>query len=197
MISTTTYLLIFCFAYGLGSLSTASMLCSLWSLQDTKKVGSNNPGASNMLRVYGKLPGILTLLGDIAKGFIAIKMAQMFIPSTAAINLACIAVVLGHNYPIIYRFKGGKGVATVLGVFMGLNYYIAMVLILIWAAVVWLSKFASLGSLCAVLTVLVCSFWYLPEHLYAVISIASLVIWAHRLNIVRLWNRTENKLIAK
>src|SRR3989338_5557219 len=143
------WLLVF-FAYLLGSIPTGFVVGSLSGI-DIRRAGSGNVGATNVARVVGKAQGLLTLLGDVAKGFIPVYLAYRLGLTQAMTAAAALAAVLGHLYPVFLKFRGGKGVATALGVFLGLAPMAAVVLIFIFSCVAVASRIVSLASILAAL----------------------------------------------
>lgn len=175
------------FAYLLGSVSTGFLLGSLSGV-DVREAGSGNVGATNVARVVGKKQGILTLLGDVAKGFIPTFLSLQLGLSAAATSLVAFAAFLGHLYPAFLRFRGGKGVATALGVFLALAPAMTGLLVLVFLAVVAATRMVSLGSLVAA-ALAPAAFWLSSRPLPLIglsILIAALVLFRHRENIQRL-----------
>ena len=200
------------FSYLLGSISSAVILSKSLFGRDIREVGSKNAGATNMLRTHGKKMGVLTLILDVLKGVIAVLLA-MLIKNTISGNeyilrslpfFAGLFVILGHNFPVFFNFKGGKGVATSLGVVLTLNYKIALIIAVIAISVMAITRYVSLGSILAGILYIATDItymiftdnFYLPELIFAIL-IAGLLIIRHRANIKRLLNGTENKLGQK
>ena len=181
-------------AYLLGSVPTGYILGSLAGV-DVRKAGSGNVGATNVARVLGKGRGALTLMVDVGKGWLAVFLALQLGVSLPWRTLVGIAVFLGHLYPIFLRFRGGKGVATALGVFLALAPGATLALIGIFALVVAVSRVVSLGSLSAALAAPIV-FWLfdLPPMVVAMGGfIALMITWRHRSNVQRLLAGTEPK----
>lgn len=180
-------------AYLLGSIPFGLLIGRLKGI-DVRSAGSGNIGATNLLRVGGKLLGLLTLLLDFSKGFIGVYIANLYEPSM--LNLAAIAAVLGHIYPVWLRFNGGKGVATAAGALLCLNAQIFSVAIIAWAIVFLISKISSLSSLSACIAAGVSSFWLLDnlEDRSVVLLILFLVILRHKQNIIRLLRKEEKRI---
>lgn len=193
----TFFLLLF--AYLLGSVPTGVILARAFSGVDPRTQGSRNIGATNIYRTAGKKLGIITLLGDILKGLIPVVIARSALDSPFWIGAAALAAFLGHLYPIYLKFKGGKGIATALGAFLALAPVAAILSFLVFAAVVYKSRYISLGSLTAtaafpvLLALLHSQAIYIP---FAVI-IGTLIFYRHRENIQRLRAGKENKFGAK
>jgi acyl phosphate:glycerol-3-phosphate acyltransferase len=191
-------------AYLIGSISFAVIVSCVMRLPDPRTFGSGNPGATNVLRSGRKAAAALTLLGDGAKGWLAVNFAQhlittptMLVPVSA---VAALAVVIGHMYPLFFRFHGGKGVATALGALLGLDQWLALVTFLVWLIVAVTFRFSSLASIAAALAaVLWCGYWYRFEHAYfwSVLLIVTFVIWRHRSNIRKLLAGTEDRIGGK
>jgi glycerol-3-phosphate acyltransferase PlsY len=183
-------------AYLLGSISFAIVVSRLMGLPDPRSYGSKNPGATNVLRTGKKAAAALTLLGDAAKGWLAVWLAARLGGDVPAAGLA---VFVGHLYPVFYRFQGGKGVATAAGVLLGFNAWLALGAVATWSAVAALFRYSSLASLVAA-SVAPFYAWLLglePRIAIVVGAIAVLVAWRHRENIVRLAAGTESRLGQK
>jgi acyl phosphate:glycerol-3-phosphate acyltransferase len=181
-------------AYLLGSVPTGYILGRLAGV-DVRRAGSGNVGATNVARVLGKGRGALTLVVDIAKGWLAVFVALQLEVSLLYVTLAGVAVFLGHLFPIFLRFRGGKGVATAFGVFVGLAPGETLVLIGIFAVIVAASRTVSLGSITAAFAAPVV-FWVFdrPPMLIAMAGfIAVMIVWRHHGNIQRLLSGTEPK----
>ncbi|WP_447588747.1 glycerol-3-phosphate 1-O-acyltransferase PlsY [Aquipseudomonas campi] len=170
-------------AYLLGSLSFAILLSNLSGGPDPRANGSGNPGATNMLRVAGKKLAILTLLGDLLKGLLPIVIASLVgfdIQQQAWIGLAA---VIGHLYPLYFRFKGGKGVATAAGMLLGLYPPAALLALAAWALTFLLTRTSSLASLIATPLTLPLLAWQQPEALLPMCVLTGLIVWRHRGNL--------------
>jgi acyl phosphate:glycerol-3-phosphate acyltransferase len=188
------YLLVL-FAYLLGSVPTGFILGSLAGV-DVRKTGSGNVGATNVARVVGKRHGILTLVADIAKGFIPIAVAFSLGLTPTATAFVGIAAFLGHLYPVFLRFQGGKGVATALGVFLGLGPWATLVLMAIFVLVVLATRVVSLSSIVAAAfaPIVFWFFFHSPILTGTSLFIAVMIILRHRGNIQRLLLGTEPRL---
>ncbi|MWV11239.1 glycerol-3-phosphate 1-O-acyltransferase PlsY [Pseudomonas sp. R-28-1W-6] len=170
-------------AYLLGSLSFAILLSRLSGGPDPRTNGSGNPGATNMLRVAGKKLAILTLLGDLFKGLLPILIAGQLgfaIQQQAWIGLAA---VIGHLYPLYFRFKGGKGVATAAGMLLGLYPPAALLALAAWALTFILTRTSSLASLIATPLTLPLLAWQQPAALLPMCALTGLIVWRHRRNL--------------
>ncbi|MCW8908405.1 MAG: glycerol-3-phosphate 1-O-acyltransferase PlsY [Sedimenticola sp.] len=183
-------------AYLLGSLSSAIIVCRLLGLPDPRTQGSNNPGATNVLRIGGKRAAAITLLGDSLKGFLPVFAAKLLGVSPLVLAGVALAAFLGHLYPLFFRFQGGKGVATALGVQFGLAWPIGASVAGLWllmAKGLNISSLAALVSM-ALAPLAVWLFWPAPE-LIAMQCVMSLILfWRHRSNIRNLLSGTEGKI---
>lgn len=195
MLTNSLYLLPL-FAYGIGSIASAVIVSALFRLPDPRRAGSNNPGATNVLRLGGKKAAVLTLLGDLGKGMLPVLLARALSTEPTLIAATALAAFLGHLYPLFFNFKGGKGVATAGGVFIALDGAVALVSIAVWLVVALLFRYASLASLSAAVAAVVAVAWWLPawQYLLLTITIAGLLMWRHRRNIARLLAGDENRL---
>ncbi len=183
-------------AYLLGSISSAIIVCRLMGLPDPRTQGSNNPGATNVLRIGGKKAAAITLFGDGLKGFIPAFIALKLGVSPLVLGLTGLAAFLGHLYPIFFGFKGGKGVATVLGVQFGFSWMIGAAIAGIWLFVAYGLKISSLAALIAMaLAPLVVWYFSREPALIAIQAIISIILfWRHRSNIRDLLSGKEGKL---
>ena len=191
------YLLIL-FAYLLGSIATAIVTCKLMGLPDPRTQGSNNPGATNVLRFGGKKAAAITLLGDGLKGVIPVVLARFVfgIEDYTWLILIGIAVFLGHLYPVFYGFKGGKGVATAIGVFLGVNLWGGLAFVATWLIMAKGFKISSLAALIAT-ALSPLYFWMITGHAQLTLGvgvIAVLIFWRHRSNIQKLLDGSEDKI---
>lgn len=183
-------------AYFLGSIPFAVVASRAFRLPDPRSYGSGNPGATNVLRTGRKGAAALTLLGDAAKGWAAVALARHLGAPEVGIAAVAIAVFLGHLYPLFLGFKGGKGVATALGVLLALSGWLALAAALTWAAVAALWRYSSLAGLAAAAVAPVCSAWLLgPGWLTAaVLTMSLLLVWRHRGNIRKLLAGSEPRI---
>lgn len=192
------YLLPFA-TYLLGSLSSAIIIARLAGLQDPRNVGSGNPGATNILRYGGKKLAVLTLVGDILKGVIAVLVARLLTDNSWIVAASGLAAFLGHLYPLYFGFKGGKGVATAWGVLVSLNVVVGLALAVTWLLIAVIFRYSSLAAItAAVLTPIYMWYWHnqLPAVLMALIM-AAILLWRHRGNIERLLDGRETKIGSK
>lgn len=197
----TPYLVIV-FAYLVGSFSSAIVTTKLMGLSDPRSSGSGNPGATNVLRTGGKLAAIITLLGDVAKGVIPVLLAQHLGLSYGYIAVVAIAAFMGHLYPIYYGFKGGKGVATAIGVYGALSLPLMGTFVGVWAITAVIFRYSSLAALLAGGISGLASFAIFndPQELQligAVVWIVAFLFQKHRANIERIKAGTEPKIGAK
>ncbi|PYC29159.1 glycerol-3-phosphate acyltransferase [Aquipseudomonas alcaligenes] len=170
-------------AYLLGSLSFAILLSRLSGAPDPRASGSGNPGATNMLRVAGRKLAVLTLLGDLAKGLLPVLIAGLLglaVQQQAWIGLAA---VIGHLYPLYFRFRGGKGVATAAGMLLGLYPPAALLALAAWALTFFLTRTSSLASLIATPLTLPLLAWQQPGALLPMCVLTGLIVWRHRGNL--------------
>ncbi len=183
-------------AYLLGSVSSAVVIARIMGLQDPRETGSKNPGATNILRYGGKTAAILTLAGDILKGVIAVLMAQALTADAMIITLTGFAAFLGHLFPVFFGFRGGKGVATALGVWLAFNLWVGLALIGTWVLVAVLFRYSSLSALMASLAGPLYVAWLSPSapYLATMIVMSAILIFRHRSNIRNLMAGTEGKI---
>lgn len=187
-------------AYLLGSISFAVLMSKLFGLPDPRSYGSGNPGATNVLRTGKKAAAALTLLGDAAKGWGAVFVAKHYATGDAngvtLISLVALAVFIGHLFPIFLRFQGGKGVATTLGVLLGLNIFVGFAALLTWLLVALVFRFSSLAALIAAVAtpVYVALLGLPPEWVLATSIISLLLIWRHKKNIQNLRDGKETRI---
>ncbi|MCL2859531.1 MAG: glycerol-3-phosphate 1-O-acyltransferase PlsY [Oscillospiraceae bacterium] len=204
------YLVVILIAYCLGSISFSVILGKKLAGVDVRSEGSKSAGTTNVLRIVGKQAAAITLICDILKGVVAVLIAVLFVKINTNINgsllvqYAAVAVILGHTFPVFFGFKGGKGVATALGVILTMNWEIGLICLVFGLLLIILTRMVSVGSLGAAILFPVLVI-FLPSHFivagsYYIVSaiiIAILVIYNHRANIQRLTAGTENKLSFK
>jgi acyl phosphate:glycerol-3-phosphate acyltransferase len=184
-------------AYLLGSISFAIVVSKLMRLPDPRSYGSKNPGATNVLRSGSKAAAVLTLLGDGAKGWLAVFLAQIYAPHAAP--YAALAVFLGHLFPVFHALRGGKGVATAAGVLLGIDWRIGLGTLVTWIVIAALLRYSSLAALVAAVfapffTALLLGF---GAYFVAVLIMGALLVWRHKENIARLMGGTESRIGAK
>ena len=185
-------------AYLLGSIPFAIVASKALRLPDPRTYGSNNPGATNVLRTGNKQAAILTLAGDVLKGAIAVLLARhFFLDHLWVVFLVAVAVFLGHVFSVFLRFKGGKGVATALGVLFGLNWMTGLVALGIWLAVAAIFRYSSVAALVAALGASIFALLSpsMPNpYILATVAMAGLLIWRHTPNIKNLIAGTETRI---
>ncbi len=171
-------------AYLIGSLSFAIIASRALGLPDPRSFGSKNPGATNVFRSGKKTAALLTLLGDALKGWLMVFVAQQFGFDALVVALTALAVFLGHVYPVFFAFRGGKGVATALGIILALNLWVGLGVAATWIAMYLISRISSLSALTAATLAPLYAWLALPLIYFATILLLSLwVIWRHRENI--------------
>ena len=199
----TATLLFVIAAYLIGSISFAVVMSRAFGLSDPRTYGSKNPGATNVLRSGNKKAAIATLIGDGVKGWfavwLAIRLADQYGVTDAGVALVALAVVLGHLWPVFFRFVGGKGVATALGVLVGLNPWLGLATLVTWLAVAYAFRYSSLAALIAALFA---PFYYgllfgVDEKLFAVVAMCVLLAWRHGKNIGNLIAGKESRIGSK
>ena len=183
-------------AYLMGSISSAIIVCRIMGLPDPRTEGSNNPGATNVLRIGGKKAAAITLFGDMLKGLIPVACVHLFSDSAQLFALTAMAAFLGHLYPVFFGFKGGKGVATALGVQLGIHWLLGLSVAAIWLFMAKGLKISSLAALVsmAVAPVIIWLVWPSPELLVMQIIMTILLFWRHRSNIQNLISGEESKI---
>ncbi len=204
-----TYIIVAIIAYLLGSISFSVIISKKMAGFDVREKGSGNAGSTNVLRTVGKKAAVLTLICDCLKGVLAILIAYIAgnivkdIDKSLLVQLAGIFVVIGHTFPVFFKFKGGKGVATSLGVLLMVNWQIGLICLVFALVLMALTRFVSLGSVAAavlfpVLTVFIRTNYLVPgNYIIFGIILAVLVIFNHRENVKRLLEGKENKLSFK
>jgi glycerol-3-phosphate acyltransferase PlsY len=187
-------------AYLIGSVSFAVIVSSVMGLADPRSYGSKNPGATNVLRSGNKTAAILTLIGDAFKGWLAVWLVSHFGAhyglDDTAIALAAIAVFLGHLYPVFFRFKGGKGVATAAGVLLAINPVLGIATLLTWLIVAFFTRYSSLAALAAAVFAPLFDGFLFGANIIAlaIVVMSSLLVWRHRGNIANLMAGQESRI---
>ena len=183
-------------AYLLGSVSAAIIVCKTLGLSDPRTGGSGNPGTTNVMRLYGKKAAFLTLVGDIFKGIIPVLLAKVIVNSEFIIAICGLAAFLGHIFPIYFKFEGGKGVATLIGILFATHWLLGVSYIITWILTALIFRYSSLAALIAALPIPI--YFYFIEHnnQYAIsfAVIAIILFWRHKPNIYNLLNGKENKI---
>ncbi|SHE37635.1 glycerol-3-phosphate acyltransferase PlsY [Caldanaerobius fijiensis DSM 17918] len=183
-------------SYVIGGFNSAYYIGKLWGIDDIRKYGSGNPGTTNVLRILGKTAALLTLLFDVAKGVVAVLLGLLLFKSSGVAILCGIAVILGHNYPIQLGFKGGKGIATSIGVIFLLSPVAAIYSLLIGIIVIIITKYVSLGSIVGsiLFPIFVAIFHGSWQYVLFGVVMALMAVYRHRANIGRLISGTESKI---
>lgn len=186
-------------AYLLGSISGAILVTKLMNLTDPRTQGSGNPGATNVLRHSGKTAALLTLLIDINKAVVAVLIAKLFTDDVNILAAVSLAAFLGHLYPIFFNFKGGKGVATALGILLILTWQVGIAALATWLIVAIIFRYSSLSAISAAILTPVYMYFLTDELVYVGMSsiITTLLLWRHRSNIDNLLNGREDKIGKK
>ncbi|MDP1718613.1 MAG: glycerol-3-phosphate 1-O-acyltransferase PlsY [Burkholderiales bacterium] len=186
-------------AYLIGSISFAVIVSRAFGLADPRSYGSGNPGATNVLRTGRKTAAALTLLGDSAKGWVAVYLARGFgdqTPPEIMMAVAAVGVVIGHMYPVFFRFQGGKGVSTVLGALIALNIYLAAGAAATWIIIAFFFRISSLAALVSALFAPFFCFLLYGLHPFtaAVSTVSVLLVWRHKTNIGNLLAGREGRI---
>ena len=185
-------------AYLIGSVSFAVVVSKLFALPDPHSYGSGNPGATNVLRTGNKAAAAMTLFGDGAKGWLAVFLAKQFAPQMepAMLALVVLAVFIGHLFPVFHRFQGGKGVATVAGIMLALDWRLAAATFGVWLAMTLLLKISSVSALTAALAAPFFAFWFFGNQptAWVFVPIALLLVWRHKGNIQKLIEGRETTI---
>jgi glycerol-3-phosphate acyltransferase PlsY len=185
-------------AYLLGSISGALLTCRWLDLPDPRYQGSGNPGATNVLRESGKKAALITLIIDVFKGIVAVFIAKLVTASPLILASTSFMVFLGHLYPIFFQFRGGKGVATALGILIILNWQVSLAALATWVMVLIGWRYVSLASIAAAIFTPAYMFGFtgIPEYILVSFMMGSLLIWRHRSNINNLLTGQEDKINA-
>lgn len=183
-------------AYLLGSISSAIIVCRLLGLPDPRGEGSGNPGTTNVLRIGGKKAAAITLIGDMLKGLLPVLLAKLLGAGLTVQALVAVAAFLGHLYPVFFGFRGGKGVATALGVLLGLHWQVGLLTTATWLVIAKVFRISSLAALLSLLVTPLYIWWLIPDRslIIAVIFIVALLFWRHRSNIRNLMQGTERHI---
>lgn len=186
-------------AYLLGSLSSAVLVSRMFGLPDPREQGSKNPGATNVLRLGGKKAAAITLAGDALKGLIPVILAQSLAVAPEVLGAVGLAAFLGHLYPVFFQFKGGKGVATALGVLSGFSGWVGLAVLFTWIAVALVFRISSLAALVTAALAPLYVWFFLHSGVLAGIALlmATLLFTRHRGNIERLLRGEESRIGRK
>ena len=183
-------------AYLVGSVSSAILVSKLLRLQDPRDAGSGNPGATNVLRLSGKIPAALTLLGDVAKGTLPVVAASAITQDPVSVAMAALGAFLGHLYPVYFRFSGGKGVATAIGAYLGLSLPVCLGVVGVWLTIALISRYSSLSSILAMLSApfFIWYFGYDEWIIGTAVVIFVFIVSRHIANIKRLLAGEESRI---
>ena len=183
-------------AYLAGSLASAVIVCKIMGLEDPREQGSGNPGTTNVLRLHGRTAALLTICGDVLKGALPVLLLRYVQAPDVFVAAAGLAAFSGHLYPLFFGFRGGKGVATLLGVLLAFHWLLGAAFIMTWLLVALLSRYSSLAAITAALLAPVYCWLMLPSpYLVAGTGLMSaILIWRHRSNIKNLLAGKENKI---
>ena len=197
------YYILLISSYLVGSVSFAIIISKFMKIDDPRNYGSMNAGATNVMRSGNKKAAIITLIGDLLKGTIVILIAKYFLydidGGDTIIALCGILVVIGHIYPIFFKFKGGKGVATAVGVLLGFNIWLALLIVGTWLVVFKLFKISSLSALVAIILSPIYAYLLMGNNAYfgGTLVIAFFVLYKHKSNIIRLLRGQEQGFKSK
>ncbi|KHT38515.1 glycerol-3-phosphate 1-O-acyltransferase PlsY [Vibrio sinaloensis] len=184
-------------AYLLGSISSAVLICRMLRLPDPRKMGSNNPGATNVLRIGGKKAAAAVLLCDMLKGTIPVWSGFFLGIDPVILGVIAIAACLGHMYPLFFHFKGGKGVATALGAIAPIGLDFTAMVIATWLAVALVFRYSSLAAIVTVLLAPLYTWMFKPQYTLPVAMLCCLIVFRHHQNIRRLLDGSEPKIGEK
>ncbi|WP_018692739.1 glycerol-3-phosphate 1-O-acyltransferase PlsY [Algicola sagamiensis] len=184
-------------AYLCGSLCSAVIVCRAFGHPDPRTDGSNNPGTTNVLRIAGKGPAALVLLGDVLKGTIPVWLAYFFKLEPIALGFVALAACIGHIFPCFFGFKGGKAVATALGAMFPIGWSLACLLLVTWLFVALITGYSSLAAVVTFALAPVYTFFIKPMYTIPVLMLAVLIIARHKENIARLYLGKESKIWDK
>ena len=183
-------------AYLSGSISCAIVVCKAMGLRDPRTSGSGNPGASNVLRLHGKRAALLTLVGDMVKGIIPVLLARAVNADDIIVALAGFAAFTGHLLPVFFRFRGGKGVATLVGVLAATDWMLGLAFTATWLTTALIFRYSSLAALIATIMTPLYTDLILSEPVYLYVNgiMGAILIWRHRSNIKKLIDGKEDKI---
>lgn len=186
-------LALLCFAYLLGSISSAILLSKIMGFEDPRTGGSNNPGATNVLRIAGKKAAFFTLVGDFFKGLLPVLIAQILEAELLLVALTGFAAFVGHCFPVYFRFQGGKGVATAMAATIAFNWIAGAILVLTWLLFAKVFKISSLAAIVSFSILPLAIFWLTRDLWVASVFVvlSAILIWRHKSNIQRLIRGTE------
>jgi glycerol-3-phosphate acyltransferase PlsY len=197
--NTTLFIFVALAVYMIAAIPTGIVLTRLMGGEDVRQHGSGNIGATNVYRVAGKLAGVLTLVGDTLKGLLPLLACKSWLaPTPTQLGVASAIAIIGHCYPVYLKFRGGKGIATALGIFLVLSPMTVLGALIVFVLAVGTTRYISLGSVLAALSapLLILMLGYPQPIFLSTLFIAILVVWRHRSNISRLMNGTETRFKA-
>ena len=197
--NTLSFIFILIVIYLIAAVPTGIVLARVMGYEDVRDKGSGNIGATNVYRVAGKLPGVLTLVGDILKGFLPLLACKTWLtPTPTQLGIACAVAIVGHCYPVYLKFRGGKGIATALGIFLVISPAAVLGAAIVFGVAIAITRFISLGSVLAAMSApLLVLMLNEPQPIFlATLFIAALIIWRHRNNIKRLIDGSEDRFKA-
>ena len=182
-------------AYLIGSLSSAIIVCKFLNLPDPRTQGSMNPGTTNVLRIGGKVPALITLSGDILKGFLPVLVGHLIGIGGFFLGLIAISAFLGHIFPIFFKFQGGKGVATALGTFLALSPVVGIAVVATWILMAAIFRYSSLAAITAAILAPIFMLVFADMgYFLPTLAITAMLVWRHLANIQRLRAGTESKI---
>ena len=185
-------ILIISISYLMGSIPFGLILTKVFLKKDIRDIGSGNIGATNVLRTGNKLIGYLTLILDVLKAVIPVLYIKFNFPEL--VYISSLSVFIGHVFPIWLKFKGGKGVATYVGILFSINYFLGIIFVISWLIIFFISKYSSLGSILSTLVIPIFIFLNSSyENQYFFIIMFVLILFTHRENVKRLINKEESK----
>lgn len=197
--NTLLFIVVLIVIYLIAAVPTGIVLAKVMGYEDVRDKGSGNIGATNVYRVAGKLAGVLTLAGDILKGFLPLLACKTWLsPTPAQLGIACAMAIVGHCYPVYLKFRGGKGIATALGIFLVMSPFAVLGAAIVFGITVATTRFISLGSVLAAMSApLLVLMLNQPQPIFlATLFIAALIVWRHRSNIKRLMDGSEDRFKA-
>ena len=183
-------------AYLAGSVASAVIVCKALGLDDPREHGSGNPGTTNVLRLHGKTAAVLTLGGDVLKGLLPVLLLQFIQAPDVFIAAGGLAAFSGHLYPLFFGLRGGKGVATLIGVLLAFHWLLGAAFVITWLLVALLFRYSSLAAMTAGLLAPACCWLIIPSPFYLAGTglMSAILIWRHRSNIKKLLAGKENKI---
>lgn len=181
-------------AYFIGSISFGILASKIFNITDPRKMGSKNPGATNVLRTGNKYAAAFTLLGDMLKATLVVGIALSLNFSGNFLTAIILAVLIGHMYPIFFRFKGGKGVATALGILLAINWMLALLTLTVWITIFLLFKYSSLSAITAAISSPLIAYALNQDNniIFILLILAILILFRHKRNVQNLINGTES-----